>query len=70
MTKELSQKSIPQYSKNENGSVSVGAGELITIVKILGNSKKKDSSEPIKEKGLSIGNGWKKQMENFMEKNT
>lgn len=39
MVKALGWKSRSQYSKRENGAVSIGADELIAIAKILGYSK-------------------------------
>lgn len=39
MVRALGWKSRSQYSKRENGSVSIGADELIAIAKILGYSK-------------------------------
>ena len=39
-TKKLNWKSRSQYSKRENGQVSLGADELIAIAKILGYDKK------------------------------
>ena len=40
MVKLLNWKSRSQYSKRENGQVSIGADELIAIAKILGYDKK------------------------------